>query len=170
MRMGIIALCVVGAFSVASAQPAYRDPPRAWTTGFGQGVSEAIIRNNQGASFNVSCASGSGFAGQGATFFFTIELPRRQPRPAAQNLDAIIEIDGTPYNFFFNRDRTVGREVNYVSRAYNFRVTAQFEEVVRALRRGRSFTVYVVPDRVMQRFSLSGARAALDGFESLEGC
>lgn len=159
LRLGVLTgLIGVGAACAAQAQ-GYADPPRAWTSGFGQGVIEANVRNNNGAQLSVACPVGSEIVKPG----FNLEVARKGPATQTESLEAVIEIDGEPNVWSFYRRLTgPGDPVAYGADAINFRAEAEHKAIVAAMRRGRSVTIYIPPERVRETFTLAGSGAALD--------
>ncbi len=167
-RIGILLAFGLLAGPVA-AQP-YQDPPREWTTGYGQGILEAAIRNGAGASFALSCARDArGPENPPTGAEFTLTLPRAGQAGEADGLEGVITVDARSFEMRFDR-RVIGRESFYTARAFNPRAGQHFAEIISALRRGRRLSVYVPPDRLRQTFSLAGASRALRGLPPPASC
>lgn len=147
--------------AIASAVPAAAADYR-WTTGFGQGVIEALIRNRAGSSLNISCSAGS--TEKTASLFLETNVV---PKPAKGKwLDIQIVVDGKNYPLNLDDKMAydgIGR--NFYQALYS---------VAEALRKTKSktFTVEYPMSGKSETFSTLNARDALgDGKKSmLDAC
>jgi hypothetical protein len=127
-----------------------------WTRGFGQGTIEAIIRNGNKASVNIYCPSGQADSTPG----MFIETGKVNPKPK-ERVAVQIVVDGKNYPFDLE-------ETQLLASTGGSRTA--LDSLVRALidAKQKSFTVEFPKQRVVERFSLSGARRALaDGKDSI---
>lgn len=131
-----------------------------WSTGFGQGTTEATVRNGSGASLTITCPAGQANRAPGL-FIESARLGR-----AAANGEVNVVVRGEAYSFSLR-----GGGFQAASRADSGTLTA----LVDALRSagGGSFAVQVSPSGPEETFPLRGARAALtqpNGRSILAGC
>ncbi len=157
-RVTALALLTVLTASAASAQD--RGPPRRWFTGFGQGVLEATVRNNTGGELRFSCLAGS--EAIKPSIALTIRTSAEAIEPA-ENLNAVFDVDGRPFEWAFQREQGADGEIVYDSEAFNDAAENSMAEIVESLRRGHALTIHVPDDRVRQTFTLAGSSAALEG-------
>jgi hypothetical protein len=143
MRFPLAILCVaIGATSAWAANDR-------WTTGFGQGTFEAIIRNSNRSSVNLYCPEGQ----EDTTPGMFIEVKRVQPA-AKEKVTVQIIVDGVIHEFLMDeiqfRPDTKTDWSNYYALAGALTASGQ-----------KSFVVKFPKYNVEETFSLNGARKAL---------
>lgn len=143
MKIGIVALALVLA-PVAAHAVDYR-----WTSGFGQGTTEALIRNGEGASFNIYCPAGSTDTTPG----LIVETRKISLRTGAP-VDLQIVVDGRNLAFTLQEGQ---------ARADARGTRLGLNALARALAssKAKTFTVEFPAQRKAERFSLLNARDAL---------
>jgi len=125
-----------------------------WTTGYGQGTVEAIIRNAQGADLNIYCPWG------GTPGMF---IKAKSFKPAAkQMVDVAIVVDGKSHPFQF-------AEIQF--QAKDAASLADLGAVIDALAKSRSNSFVLQFLGTSETFSLAGAKKALKSSKDfLEDC
>jgi hypothetical protein len=149
---------LLGLLLLMSVQEAVAADQR-WTTGFGQGTVEAIIRNASGSDVNIYCPAGQTDTTPG----MFIQLKRVRPR-AKEQVDVRIVVDGRKHTFRLD-------EIQFLAsgRASMNSLSALIDAL--ATSRSRKFSVEFPKFRMTEQFSLLGAKAALkSGRSFLTGC
>jgi len=158
MRLALAAAALTLIAGTCQAQ-AYRDPARSWFSGFGQGIIEAGVRNNNGAELRFVCPGGTDLVKPS----ISLSLTAGGPASSAENLDVVFEIDGVGHDWTFHRRGSDADPVEYFYEAFNWRVEIGQARLAEKLRTGTKLIVFVPQDRVMQEFSLVGSAEALEG-------
>jgi hypothetical protein len=149
-----LACALVAALIVPASAKSFR-----WTTGFGQGTIEAIIRNVGGASVNIYCPAGQAEPVPGI-FIETRAITFKAGEPAAVQF----VVDGKNLAFDF-------QEIQFEAKSAEQRtaLSALIDALVKS--KGKSFTVTYPKLGRSEQFSLRGAKKAMtSGKEFLDGC
>lgn len=153
MRL-VLACGVLAALIVPASAKDYR-----WTLGYGQGTTEAIIRNERDASVNIFCPAGQAEATPGM-FIETKAITFK----AGEKVAVQIVVDGKNHAFDFE-------EIEFKAQGPAKR--GALSELVDALTRskGKSFVVEFPKLGKSEQFSLLGARKAMTSAKDfLDGC
>jgi hypothetical protein len=146
---------------LASAGAAIAAEPPQWRIGYGMGTTEARVANEQGATFEVYCPSGSSDKDPG--IFFAASTPPHAVA-ATEVYDAAIDVDGTQiaWRFAF----ISGKEFQFA--AFDKAMRGKLKALIDSLRRGATLAVEIAAAGVAESFTLDGSSKALDGI--LDGC
>lgn len=130
-----------------------------WTNGYGQGTTEAIIRNASGASVNIYCPAGQAETTPGM-FIETKTITFKAGEQAAVQF----VVDGKNYAFDF-------QEIQFEAKGAEKHkaLSALIDALVKS--KGKVFAVEFPKLGKSEKFSLLGARKAMTSAkEFLDGC
>jgi hypothetical protein len=153
MRL-VLACGVLAALIIPAAAKDYR-----WTLGYGQGTTEAIIRNERGSSVNIHCPAGQAETTPGI-FIETKALSFK----AGEKVAVQFVVDGKGHAFDFE-------EIEFKARgaAKHGALSALIDALAKS--KGKSFVVEFPNLGKSELFSLLGARKAMTSAkEFLDGC
>ena len=142
----------------ALALPAAAQNDARWTSGYGQGIHEASVRNASGAQFSVSCPDGSPTARPG----LLLTLPELEGGETIDAVDAAVTVDGAEHPWRLDRKVQDQNQVVFAWEAAGPQTAGQLSDLITRLRNGNSMTVSVPGDRVEETFALAGSSAALE--------
>jgi hypothetical protein len=140
MRFGL-ACFILASLTTAAPAKDYR-----WTLGYGQGTTEAIIRNGRGSSFNIYCPAGQTETTPG--MFIEVKAINLK---AGEKIAAQIVIDGKSHAF--DLDET---EFKAEGRAKRSALSALIEALTKS--KGKSFVVEFPKLGRTEQFALLGAK------------
>lgn len=127
-----------------------------WTSGYGQGISEANVVNRDGVTLRVACPD----AALERAPSVSLDVPGLEGGEN-RRVVTLINIGGRTVTLDFRR-----RVLDQNQVVYTWDATGQqrriFDDLVFNLSRGRSVTVGINSERIRETFPLSGARAALE--------
>lgn len=144
--VGMLVSLAMGEAALAQAGGSQR-----WTAGFGQGTSEAIIRNRAGSEFNLYCPAGQEDTSPG--FFYQPKTPEFK---AGQDVAVKIVVDGKDYAF-------ATQEGQFVAKDKPGKDTIRALGIALAKSRADSFSIELPGLGAKDAFSLKNARKALGG-------
>jgi hypothetical protein len=153
MRL-VLACGVLAALIIPVSAKDYR-----WTLGYGQGTTEAIIRNGRDASVNIFCPAGQAETTPGM-FIETKAISFK----AGEKVAVQIVIDGKSHAFDFE-------EIEFKAQgaAKHGALSALIDALTKS--KGKSFAVEFPKLGKSEQFSLLGARKAMTSAkEFLDGC
>jgi hypothetical protein len=151
MRLVLVFLV---ALTTSASAASYR-----WTSAFAQGTTEAIIRNEHGASVNIYCPSGQVDTAPGMLIDVKTVSPKAGEKVAVQ-----FAVDGKSYAFDMD-------EIHFIAKsdAQKAALSALIDAIVSG--KSKSFAVEFPKLGVTERFSLLGAKKAMtSATEFLDGC
>ncbi|MFC5343840.1 hypothetical protein ACETK8_11435 [Brevundimonas staleyi] len=128
-----------------------------WTSGYGQGVTEATVTNGRGTTFYIACPD----TALNRAPSVTLE-PRGMTGGAdAANVGVILTIDGRSTNWPLNRRVLDQNQVLFTADASTAAQKTALRALMRGLGQGRSLTVAIPGDGIRETFTLAGSFAAL---------
>lgn len=140
-----VATRLAGVFCLAAAVTAEAQPAPRWTTGFNQGVSEAMIRSPDGSYIAFACPMGSAAAA-------SVSVQRQGRAPAGPGR-LRLSVDGRSFDIGLNDGFAEGRSPDAIGQA----ATALASSA------SAGFTIELPEAGWRQEFALAGAREALIG-------
>lgn len=140
----------------AVALPAQAGQGR-WTTGYGQGITEASVSNANGATFRIACPD----RGVPTTPAATLEIRGMTGGANQDGVGTLFLINTGSVAFPLNRVVLDQNQVIFNRDATTPRDRRELRALSRALQGGSSVTIAIPSSNVRETFSLAGSGAAL---------
>ena len=128
-----------------------------WTSGYGQGVTEATVTNGRGTTFYISCPDSA--LNQAPSV--SLEPRGMTGGENADNVGVILTIDGRNTAWPLNRRVLDQNQVLFTADATSASQKTALRTLMRGLSNGRSVTVAIPGDGVRETFTLAGSAEAL---------
>lgn len=128
-----------------------------WTSGYGQGVTEAAVTNGRGTTFYIACPD----AALNQAPSVTLEPRGMTGGENAANVGVTLTIDGQSTSWPLNRRVLDQNQVLFTADATTAGQKTALRTLMRGLSNGRSVTVAIPGDGVREIFTLAGSAEAL---------
>lgn len=128
-----------------------------WSSGYGQGVTEATVTNGRGTTFYIACPD----AALNRAPSVTLEPRGMTGGEDAANVGVVLTIDGASTNWPLNRRVLDQNQVLFTADAASADQKAALRTLMRGLGQGSSLTVAIPGDGVRETFTLTGSAGAL---------
>ncbi|MGV3577340.1 hypothetical protein [Brevundimonas sp.] len=128
-----------------------------WTSGYGQGVTEATVTNGRGTTFYIACPD----AALNQAPSVTLEPRGMTGGENATGVGVTLSIDGASVDWPLNRRVLDQNQVLFTADATTAAQKTALRALMRSLGNGRSVTVSIPGDGVSETFTLAGSAEAL---------
>lgn len=128
-----------------------------WTSGYGQGITEATVTNGRGTTFYVACPD----AALNQAPSVTLEPRGMTGGENAADVAVTLTIDGRATTWPLNRRVLDQNQVLFTADATSAAQKTALRTLMRGLSNGRSLTVGIAADGVSETFTLAGSAKAL---------
>jgi hypothetical protein len=128
-----------------------------WSSGYGQGITEATVTNGRGTTFYIACPD----AALNRAPSVTLEPRGMTGGEDAANVGVILTIDGQSTAWPLNRRVLDQNQVLFTADAATPAQKTALRALMRGLGQGSSLTVAIPGDGVRETFTLAGSSAAL---------
>lgn len=146
-----LVLGAIASLALTQASLAQAGGSQRWTAGFGQGTSEAIIRNRAGSEFNLYCPAGQDDTTPG--FFYH---PKALDFQAEQDVQVKVVVDRQDFAF-------ATKEGQFLASDKAGKDTIRALAIALIKSRAESFSIELPTLRTRDVFSLKNVRKALGG-------
>lgn len=128
-----------------------------WTSGYGQGITEATVTNGRGTSFYVACPD----AALNQAPSVTLEPRGMTGGENGTDVAVTLTIDGRATTWPLNRRVLDQNQVLFTADATSAAQKTALRTLMRGLSNGGSLTVSIPGDGVSETFTLAGSAEAL---------
>lgn len=128
-----------------------------WTSGYGQGVTEATVTNGRGTTFYIACPD----AALNRAPSVTLEPRGMTGGESVATVGVILTIDGASTSWPLGRRVLDQNQVLFTADASSAEQKTALRTLMRNLGRGSSLTVAIPGDGIRETFTLSGSAEAL---------
>ena len=132
-----------------------------WTSGYGQGQTEATVTNARGTTFYVTCPD----AALGRAPTVTLEPRGVTGGQDTANVGVLIMVDNRSTHWPLNRRVLDQGQVIFTADAVTPTQKTQLRALMQRMRAGRSVTVAIPSAGLRETFPLTGSAAALGACE-----